>query len=74
MNQQEFQDHVIDTLARLDTNMTSLIGNGQPGRISKIETSITDTNTAVDKLKKYVWMGVGATLALSGVIHFLFKY
>jgi len=36
----DFQQHVIDSLARLETNMTSLIGNGKDGRIDKIEDKI----------------------------------
>ncbi len=71
MNPEEFQLHVIDSLARLNTNMTSLVGNGQPGRIHIIEATLED-------LKKARWtigaMVLGITTAVSAAIHFLFKY
>jgi hypothetical protein len=71
MDQQEFQSHVIDTLARLDTKMESLVGNGQPGRVSKLE-------SAVDELKKAKWtlggLVVGISTTVSALIHFVFRY
>jgi hypothetical protein len=71
METKEFQNHVIDTLARLDTNMKSLVGNGQPGRIQCIEDD-------VEELKKARWtfggLMIGVSAAVSSVIHFFFKY
>jgi hypothetical protein len=71
MTPEDFQSHVVDTLARLDTNMTMLVGNGHPGRVTRIEDDLED-------LKKARWtiggMIVGITTAVSAVIHFLFKY
>jgi hypothetical protein len=70
MNQDDFQDHVIDVLARLDTHMSDLVGNGQPGRVQKLETS-------VEELKKARWtlggMIIGVSTSISTIIHFLFK-
>jgi hypothetical protein len=67
----EFQTHVVDSLARLDTKMIDLVGNGQPGRITKLEVKVED-------LQKARWtiggMIVGITTAVSALIHFLFKY
>lgn len=36
-----FEQHVTDSLARLETNMKALVGNGQPGRISIIERKVS---------------------------------
>ncbi|MGH9404395.1 MAG: hypothetical protein ACRD3D_01005 [Terriglobia bacterium] len=41
MTDQAFQEHVIDSLARLETDMRALVGNGQPGRVDKIEAEIS---------------------------------
>jgi hypothetical protein len=68
----EFNDHVKDTserLASLETSMRSLVGNGQPGRITKIEEDL-------DSLKgfRYWTLGAGAVLsALITIIIELFK-
>ena len=35
-----FEAHVIEVLAELQADMKSLVGNGQPGRITKIETNV----------------------------------
>jgi hypothetical protein len=71
MTPDEFQLHVIESLAKLDTHMVHLVGNGQPGRIRLIEEDL-------EALKKARWtlggMIVGITTAVSAAIHFLFKY
>jgi hypothetical protein len=71
MTPEEFQVHVIDTLARLDTKMETLVGNGQPGRVGRLEEQL-------EALKRARWtMGgivVGAATVLSAIIHFIFKY
>ncbi len=70
MEQKDFQLRVIDSLARLETTMESLAGNGQPGRVGKLEDTVED-------LKKARWTIGGAVLgistAVSTTIHFLFK-
>lgn len=70
MNQEEFQLHVIDVLARLDENMESLVGNGQPGRVTKLEDK-------VEALQKERWYAGGVIAGVStlagGLIHFVFK-
>jgi hypothetical protein len=63
----EFQIHVVDSLARLDTKITSLIGNGQPGRVTRLE-------SAVEELKKARWIVGGIIIGVSAIIHFVFKY
>jgi hypothetical protein len=67
MTQDEFQMHVVDTLARLDTKVTDLAGNGKPGRVTELEKS-------VDSLRKFSWLITGVVLTVSAIIHFVFKY
>lgn len=55
MTQMEFEQHVIDSLARLETNMTSLIGNGKAGRIDKLEAWL---------MRLAIGMGILAALTL----------
>ena len=67
----EFQVRVIDSLARLETHMESLVGNGQPGRVSVLETDI-------EALKKARWtiggLVIGIATTVSAAVHFIFKY
>jgi hypothetical protein len=67
MTEVEFQIHVVDALARLDTQMKTLVGNGQPGRIDRVE-------MAVGRLNKIAWISGGIIIAVSAIIHFIFKY
>lgn len=67
MNSDDFQTHVIDMLARLDTKMEDLAGNGKPGRVSKLE-------DAVESLNKWRWIIAGGVLGLSALVHFIFRY
>lgn len=59
MTPDDFQDHVIDTLARLDTKMDTLVG--PDGRIPKLETD-------VESLKKARWTigGIVTTVSVLG--------
>lgn len=70
MTQEQFHDHVIASLARLETQITNLVGNGQPGRVQKLE-------DAVDGLKRDRWIVGGAITAFTAVstlvAHFVFK-
>ena len=50
-----------ERLAKLEAQMYSLCGNGQPGRISLLE-------SAVSKLQQWRWWVVGATAGISGVV------
>lgn len=71
MDHDKFQDTVIEKLTRLETHMESLIGNGQPGRISKLE----DDVKSLDRLK---WRAggviTGASVVISALIHFFGKH
>jgi hypothetical protein len=50
-----------ERLASLETSMYSLVGNGQPGRITLLE-------RAVQKLQQWRWWVVGAAAGVSGVV------
>lgn len=67
MTHDEFQIKVIDSLARLETKMTDLVGNGKPGRVRLLE-------MAVASLNKWRWIVVGSALTISALLHFVFKY
>lgn len=40
---------VKESLARLEANMTALVGNGQPGRITKVEADVEDLKSSNNK-------------------------
>lgn len=67
MTSDEFQTHVIENLAELKVNMHNLVGNGQPGRVSVLEAE-------VKALGKWRWLITGGILAVTAIIHFVFKY
>lgn len=67
MTQEEFQLHVVDSLARLDTKMTDLAGNGKPGRVALLE-------KAVKRLEQFKYLLLGGAIAVSALVHFVFKY
>lgn len=71
MDQDQFQTHVIDVLARLDENMKSLVGNGQPGRVTKLEDK-------VEALQRERWYAggivTGVSTIIGTIIHFVFKH
>jgi hypothetical protein len=67
MDTEEFQLHVVKALARLDANMKTLIGNGQPGRIEKIEIDVKSLN-------RWRWIIGGVVVTLSALIHWYFRY
>lgn len=50
-----------ERLARLETQMYSLVGNGQPGRIALLE-------RVVEWLSRWRWWVVGAAAGSGGVI------
>jgi hypothetical protein len=70
LTQEDFQIHVVDSLARLDAKLESLAGNGQPGRVGKLENQLED-------LKAARWtiggIATGIAITISTIIHFLFK-
>jgi hypothetical protein len=63
----DFQTYARETGERvtaLETEMHSLAGNGQPGRVSSLE-------TAVSKLSQWRWWVVGAAAGSGGVVSIL---
>jgi|GEM_PF-5432008 len=60
----DFSDFSRDTAGRvssLETDVRSLVGNGQPGRVALLE-------RAVSKLSQWRWWLVGCAAGSSGVI------
>lgn len=41
MSSTDFEQHVVASLARLETSMDDLLGKGKKGRIEKIEDNVT---------------------------------
>jgi hypothetical protein len=56
-----FARETAERVSSLETEMHSLIGNGQPGRIALLE-------RAVSKLSQWRWWVIGAAAGGSGVI------
>jgi hypothetical protein len=69
-NNEQFQQHVSEALGRIEATLTSLAGNGQPGRVGRLEEDVED-------LKKARWtiggMVLGVSTGISTAIHFIFK-
>lgn len=53
--------------ARMDAKLTSIIGNGQPGRLSLLETTVAKHSAALNRLK-------GAGAVLTGLLGGVFAY
>lgn len=47
------RDHiaVMDRLGRIETNQEDILGNGQPGRLSKVETSVKSLESFTNRAK-----------------------
>jgi len=78
MDLPEFQASVLLSLAKLETNMESLVGNGQPGRMSKIEDKVDLLEDSISSLRtrQSWWNGllIGISTTFSAIIHFVFRY
>lgn len=57
----DFERQTIAMLAVLNMQMTSLVGNGQPGRISKLEDRIS-------ALERFQWKMIGGSSALGAIV------
>jgi hypothetical protein len=77
MDQQEFQLKVIESLAALKTQLTEVVGNGQPGRLGIIETKVDqhaeDIAAAKGSVKTFGIIGGIVTLLL-GVFEYLMHF
>lgn len=58
----QFKMYVCERLGELTTDMKSLVGNGQPGRVQKLE-------KRVDRLEWWAALAIGAGVFGSYLIH-----
>ncbi len=66
----DFEQTVLADLSELKTQMRALVGNGQPGRMTKLE-------ERVDEHERFVQRAGGIGAALGGLItlvHFVLDY
>jgi hypothetical protein len=69
-----FKLEVTNTLSRLEAHMESLVGNGQPGRISKLEDGVSELRESQSRWKGIV-TGISVVIAAIGaLVHFIFRY
>jgi hypothetical protein len=69
-NLSDYQTYVLDSLARLETHMESLVGNGQPGRIKIVEDNVRSLD------RRSYWLAgaaAGVGVLLSTVLRLVFK-
>ncbi|HEY5055708.1 MAG TPA: hypothetical protein VII58_06080 [Acidobacteriaceae bacterium] len=70
----DFEAQVLADLAILKTQMKDLVGNGQPGRLTRVESRISDHERAVQRLKGAAG-ALGAALTFAHfAIDFLFMH
>lgn len=56
-NQSQTNFDIYERIRELETKMDSLMGNGRPGRIDKIETILSS-------LQRYLWTAIGVLAAV----------
>jgi len=66
LREEDFRLMVVQKLSRLETLLTDLAGNGQPGRIQKLEEKVR----VHDRL---LWMAVGAGMLAGWLLGFVVK-
>lgn len=72
MTSEEFQIHMITEMAVLKTHMMSLVGNGQPGRISNIEKTLIKHDHSLTRAKGWA-AGVSCVMAVIwGLLEYYF--
>ena len=59
----QFKLYVMETLGELKTDMKGIVGNGQPGRLNKLETKVSRHDW-------YLAGAVGAALILGYVVEY----
>ena len=59
-----FKFYVVETLTSLETNMASLVGNGQPGRVKILEDK-------VEQHGKYIYGAIIGLVVLEGIFHWI---
>lgn len=71
---QEFREQVIEALTELRRDMKSLVGNGRPGRVEKLEEKVEQLDRFRNRALGIV-TGISLVFGLiSAIIHFVFKY
>lgn len=60
---EQFRMYVMETLGELKTDMKGIVGNGQPGRLSKLEAKVA-------KHEWYLAVAIGAALILGYVVQY----
>lgn len=65
-NDEQFRLYVMEVLGELQAGMKSLVGNGQPGRVSKLEAK-------VDRLEWYLALAIGGGVASSFILNWGWK-
>lgn len=70
MTDLEFRDFMIESVTELKTDMKSLIGNGQPGRIDKIETDIDELKASKNR---FIGIAIGASSVISVALEYLYR-
>lgn len=56
-----------ERLARLETHMESLVGNGQPGRLTLVENEVSE-------IQRWRWKATGIYIGVSGAVSCLTAY
>lgn len=57
----KFRDEVIERLVRMETMLASIVGNGQPGRLGRVEQD-------VQQLWRFKNVAYGMILGISGLV------
>lgn len=63
--EEQFRQYVVSHLATLGTQMTALIGNGQPGRLGHLETKVR-------RHERLLWLASGGALAIGYIVREVF--
>ena len=58
---ESFEEQVIAKLSTLETHMQALIGNGQPGRISHLESKVRWHD-------RVIWIGLGGATIIGYLV------
>ena len=74
MNAEEFQIHMVTEMAIMKTHILSLVGNGQPGKITRIENAILSHDRSLNRAKGWVAGAFGALSVALGIIEWYFHF
>lgn len=57
-----------ERLTRIETNVTTIIGNGKPGRLDNVEDKVSSHSDLVSKFKGAVWVLGLLTTGMGGAL------